>query len=172
MHRPEVACPRVRAAHLLHMRAAMTTPPRAFKAEAAISEIMSRIVITVSPRVTVDRLSRLLDEHSIRGAPVVNADGKPMGMVTKTDEARARHRHQLVREVMSMVAVAVPETSSVPDAAALLCRHRVDRAPVVNARGAITGIFTSRDIERWMTGHRNAHRPGFGRTSGKPEERS
>src|SRR4051812_5780824 len=120
--------------------------------DAAISEIMSRIVITVSPRVTVDRLSRLLNEHDIGGAPVVSGDGRPIGMVSKHDEARARHRQQLVRDVMSMISVSVRETSSVPEAAALLSKHHLDRAPVVNERGAITGIFTSGDITRWLAG--------------------
>jgi CBS domain-containing protein len=140
-------------------------PPRLHGAavEVAISTIMSRIVISVSPKVTIDRLIRLFVEHDISGAPVVNAQGRPIGMVSKSDiiaaqyeaaelpeDAPLRLRNRHVRDIMSAVSVSVPENTPVPRAAATLWKHHLHRAPVVNEKGAITGLFTSSDILRWL----------------------
>jgi CBS domain-containing protein len=48
-------------------------------------EIMTREIITVSPDMGVAELAALFWEKSISGAPVVDADGRLVGVVTETD---------------------------------------------------------------------------------------
>ena len=48
-------------------------------------EIMTREIITVSPEMGVADLANLFWEKSISGAPVVDAEGKLLGVVTETD---------------------------------------------------------------------------------------
>jgi CBS domain-containing protein len=48
-------------------------------------EIMTVDIITVTPQTTVSDLARLLSEHSIGGAPVVDASGRLLGVVTESD---------------------------------------------------------------------------------------
>lgn len=48
-------------------------------------EIMSREVITVDPEMPVEQLAALLWEKRISGAPVVDAGGKLVGVVTESD---------------------------------------------------------------------------------------
>jgi CBS domain-containing protein len=52
-------------------------------------DIMTRNVLTVSEEWTVPELARFLTNHSISGAPVTNAEGKLVGVVSVTDIARA-----------------------------------------------------------------------------------
>lgn len=52
-------------------------------------DIMTRNVLTVSDDWTLPELARFLTDHSISGAPVTNADGKLVGVVSVTDIARA-----------------------------------------------------------------------------------
>jgi CBS domain-containing protein len=48
-------------------------------------DIMTRDVITVTPATTIEELARLLAEHRISGAPVVNGAGELIGIVTEHD---------------------------------------------------------------------------------------
>ncbi len=48
-------------------------------------DVMTRDVITVGPRTTVEELARLLIEHHISGVPVVDESGELVGIVTEHD---------------------------------------------------------------------------------------
>ncbi|WP_437819794.1 CBS domain-containing protein [Sorangium sp. So ce1078] len=58
---------------------------------APLAGIMTRDVICVRPEVPVDEIAALLVRHEISGMPVVDADGKPVGMVSRADVIRAAH---------------------------------------------------------------------------------
>jgi CBS domain-containing protein len=67
-----------RAAHLLSFRAEVDRGP-------AVSSIMSRKVIAVTPDLPIERLILLLVDENISGTPVVDSLGRPLGMVSKSD---------------------------------------------------------------------------------------
>lgn len=48
-------------------------------------DIMTKNVIAVSPDTTVEKLSKLLSEHKISGMPVLDENGKLVGIVTEND---------------------------------------------------------------------------------------
>src|ERR1043165_7366720 len=50
-----------------------------------VAEIMTEAPICVRPEMTLDRLLPLLVVENIGGVPVVDAHGRPLGMVSKTD---------------------------------------------------------------------------------------
>jgi len=50
-----------------------------------VASIMSRKVTTVRPDLPLAQLIRLLTDLNISGAPVVDAHGNPLGMVTQSD---------------------------------------------------------------------------------------
>lgn len=54
-----------------------------------VSEVMTRNVLTASADWSVDELRAFLLEHSISGAPVTDAKGKLVGVVSTTDVVRA-----------------------------------------------------------------------------------
>lgn len=58
-----------------------------------ISSLMSDKVICVRPDTTLDTLALLFIERNISGAPVIDADGRPIGVVTKTDLLREHTEH-------------------------------------------------------------------------------
>lgn len=57
--------------------------------ETPLADIMTRNVICVGPEVTVDEITTSLVRHGISGMPVVDAEGKPVGMVSRADVLRA-----------------------------------------------------------------------------------
>ena len=48
-------------------------------------DVMTREVVTVSPSTSLKALGRILEEHDITGAPVVDDEGRIVGIVSQTD---------------------------------------------------------------------------------------
>lgn len=60
-----------------------------FLARTPVAEVMTRDVITVGARETVEDAARLLHRHRIGALPVVDAEGALLGILTETDVLRA-----------------------------------------------------------------------------------
>jgi CBS domain-containing protein len=59
--------------------------------ETAVSEIASRDVVTVDPDQSLQEAARLMAEHQVRRLPVVEEDGKLVGLLAQADVAQAGH---------------------------------------------------------------------------------
>jgi CBS domain-containing protein len=140
-------------------------------------DVMTTDVITVDPDMTVQALATLLAERGISGAPVVDADGNLVGLVSEGDllhraEIGAARRHRVrrrswwldhyaaetareyvkdhgrtVSDVMTRNVVTVTEDTELADVAALLEAKRVKRVPVVRD-GKVVGIISRANIVR------------------------
>ena len=62
-------------------------PPRV---DPAVAAVMTSHVVCVSADLSLDALTILMLEKGISGVPVVNEEGKPVGVVSKTDLLRRR----------------------------------------------------------------------------------
>jgi len=60
-----------------------------------IGDIMTRPPITGSPEMTIGEISALFVDRQINRLPIVNADGRPAGIVTRTDLA---HSFSIIEE--------------------------------------------------------------------------
>jgi CBS domain-containing protein len=118
-----------------------------------ISEIMSREVICVGPETSLSGLTEVLILKGISGVPVVDADGRPLGVASKTDVLRCpatEGETARAKDVMTPVTLAMPAHASVARAAALMSYERVHRVVVVAPSGAIVGLVSTMDVLRWL----------------------
>lgn len=119
-----------------------------------VTFVMTRTVRTETPDLPVDELSRVFLEEAISDAPVVDPDGRRIGMVSKTDLIRARCRGTLVDDIMTAQAIALPEDATVSQAAALMACERIHRVLVVSNEGRIVGVVSALDVldgvRRWV----------------------
>ncbi len=53
-----------------------------------VRELMTQEVITTTPDTTIEEAAHLMVEKRVGGLPVVDADNKPIGMITETDVFR------------------------------------------------------------------------------------
>ena len=146
-----------------------------------ISAIMTGDVMCVRPELSVEALSSLLLERGFSGVPVVDEEGRPLGVVSKTDLVREvgeggtqeavwitrnGRPHQLERgfhlepipratvaDVMTPLAFALPENASISQAAALMVFEDIHRVLVVAEDGKVVGIVSSLDVLAWLAGH-------------------
>jgi IMP dehydrogenase len=81
---------------------------------------------------------------------VIDADGILLGIVTNRDLLflpAERYPHTLVRDVMTnMPLITGPEGIGRPEAAALLAKHRIEKLPLVDPGGRLTGLITVKDF--------------------------
>jgi CBS domain-containing protein len=116
-----------------------------------VTVVMTKAVRTVTPGLRLDELSRIFLEDAISGAPVVDEDGRPIGMVSKTDLLRSNLlRERIVDDVMTPLAMALPDDATVSQAAALMASERIHRVVVVSPDGRIVGLVSALDVLRWM----------------------
>lgn len=65
----------------------------------SVAQVMSKDVVCVTEDMDVAELMRLFLDRGISGVPVVDASGKPLGVVSKTDVVRSTYEHADTQEV-------------------------------------------------------------------------
>lgn len=148
--------------------------------EQTVKEIMVDEVIAIREDASVDELSKLLIENKISGVPVVDKDGKLVGIATEGDliikdsdlhfpryfklldsiiylESLNKFKANLkkylgtkVSDVMTTDIKTVEEDTPVSKAANMMIRYNINRLPVLDDKGDMVGIITRADIVKSM----------------------
>ena len=109
-------------------------------------DIMTRNVYTTCAEASVQEVAQLLSQKSISGAPVIDKDGKIIGIVTEADIIGKVDREGLrAADIMSPEIIAVDEETRVGEIAMLLTERKIKRVPVMR-NGKPVGIVCRADI--------------------------
>ncbi len=104
-----------------------------------------------------------MKEHSIGGIPIVDAEGKLLGIVTNRDLRFEKNNSRPIAEVMtSKNLVTVSEGTSLEEAEVILQENKIEKLPVVNDQDILVGLITFRDITK-LTQKPNANKDSYGR---------
>ncbi len=148
----------------------MTAPTVSLKAQ----DIMTPRVVTIRPDATVEQAVSIMLERRISGLPVVNGEGRLVGMITEGDLLRraelgteprhgrwlrfllspgrladeyAHARARKVADVMTADVVSATEDTPLAAIVDLMTRHKVKRVPIVH-NGAPIGMLSRADLLR------------------------
>lgn len=120
-----------------------------------VSELMTREVVTLEEDDDISFADTFLRLGRIRHLPVVRG-AKLVGLITSRDVLRAvqsrtdRGKGVLAKDVMTtQVATARPETP-LPEAAALMLRHKFGCLPVLGRGDVLVGIITEADFVKYL----------------------
>jgi IMP dehydrogenase len=103
--------------------------------------------VTVGPEATVAEVDAMCGRYRISGAPVVDGAGLLLGIVTNRDMRFETDRSRPVHEVMTPMPLITGRTGiSSDDAFGLLKAHKVEKLPLVDDDGRLTGLFTLKDF--------------------------
>ena len=118
----------------------------------AVREYMDTRVHTLSPETSILAAIDFLIEHHVTGAPVVNAQGDVVGILSEKDclmvlalGSDNDRPGGLVSEYMSKKVVHIPSRMNIYYAAGLFLNHNFRRLPVVDD-GKLVGAITRFDI--------------------------
>lgn len=90
---------------------------------------------------------RVMRELGIGGIPIIGPDRKLRGIVTNRDLRFERDGQRLLTEVMTaMPLVTAAPGTSLLEAEAILQENKIEKLPVVDENGRLTGLITYRDI--------------------------
>jgi CBS domain-containing protein len=136
-----------------------------------VREVMTTEVATVGEGAPFKQIVRVLAKHRVSALPVLDADGRVVGVVSEADllhkeefpaappargrraprrppAARAKAAAATAGELMTAPAVTVGAEATVAEAARLLERHGIKRLPVVDDAGRLVGIASRADLLR------------------------
>ncbi|UCC75091.1 MAG: IMP dehydrogenase [Gemmatimonadota bacterium] len=108
---------------------------------------MIRNPITLSPEAPLRDAHRLMRQFSISGVPIVEADGRLVGIVTNRDLQFETDLDRPIADVMTRdKLVTAPMGTSLDEAERMLHEHKIEKLPVVDERGYLKGLITVKDI--------------------------
>ncbi len=100
----------------------------------------------INPDKTVKDALRYMDEKGISGLLVVDDDSKLIGILTSRDvifESEAK----LVKDVMTRDVITARPGIEGQEAKEILSKNRIEKLPLVDERGHVKGLITSKDIK-------------------------
>ncbi|EZP49082.1 MULTISPECIES: IMP dehydrogenase [Sphingomonas] len=108
--------------------------------------------ITIAPTATLGEAQALMAHHRISGIPVVERDGKLVGILTNRDVRFAGDPKQPVAELMTRDNLATVSTDvGQEEARVLLHQRRIEKLLVVDDAYRCVGLITVKDIEKAVT---------------------
>jgi IMP dehydrogenase len=106
--------------------------------------------VTIGPDATLAELDALCGQYRVSGLPVVDDDNVLLGIITNRDlrfVPGGEFATRRVRESMTpMPLITGPVGISSDDAAALLAKHKIEKLPLVDDAGRLSGLITVKDF--------------------------
>ncbi|MCI0666273.1 MAG: IMP dehydrogenase, partial [Acidobacteria bacterium] len=105
--------------------------------------------VTMTPDRKIRDALEVMKRYKISGVPIIEGDGKLVGILTNRD-LRFETRHDLpVSEVMTKDnLITVPVGTTLREAEGILQRHRVEKLLVVDEHYHLKGLITVKDIQK------------------------
>ncbi|HEY9184414.1 MAG TPA: IMP dehydrogenase [Salegentibacter sp.] len=123
--------------------------------------IIDPVTLSISANVSDAKAS--MKEHSIGGIPIVDDEGKLLGIVTNRDLRFEKNNNRPISEVMtSENLVTVAEGTSLDEAEDILQEFKIEKLPVVNPEKKLVGLITFRDITK-LSQKPTANKDSYGR---------
>jgi IMP dehydrogenase len=119
--------------------------------------------ITLAPDATLREANALMMRFKISGVPIVDRDGKLVGIITNRDLQFERNLDRPLHDVMTREGlVTAPMGTTLDEAERILGRHRIEKLPVVDEEGKLRGLITVKDIHKRRQ-YPNANKDQHGR---------
>jgi CBS domain-containing protein len=137
--------------------------------EMVVRDVMTKNVISVTKYESIMHVANILTEKNISGLPVVDKEGKVLGIITQADilsmvgvgrdhtfkdllkymlgeKLPERRVGDLVGDIMTSPALTISPDANVAEAVRIMEEKRIRRVTVVNGKNELLGILTRADI--------------------------
>ena len=104
--------------------------------------------VTISPTATLGDLRELKARTGFSGIPVVETDGKIVGIITNRDTRFADDLNETIASLMTRNVVTVKMDTDPSEARVLLHKHRIERLVIVDNDGKCIGLLTVKDMDK------------------------
>ncbi len=121
--------------------------------------------VTLPPTATIAQAEALMGRFRFSGVPITDETGLLIGILTNRDTRflEAGDEHRPVSDYMTRTPlITAPTGTTLIEAKALLHRHRIEKLPLVDEFGHLTGLITVKDLAKHRE-HPNANVDSQGR---------
>ena len=126
------------------------TPEEQARQAAKVKRYLNWIIedpVTVDTGITLAEVRSIMDRTGVTGLPVLD-NGKVVGIITERDLKFNVHPEDLVDDVMTRDLVLETGTPTEETAKDKFDKHRIEKLPVVDENGKLTGLITVKDMEK------------------------
>lgn len=103
--------------------------------------------ITLTPEHTIYQAEELMSKYHISGIPIVDNEGKLIGILTNRDLRFEHNRNLTVGQLMTKDnLITAPVGTTLEEAEKILHKNRIEKLPVVDKKGYLKGLITYKDI--------------------------
>lgn len=133
---------------VLHRNMPIEDTVRSIERVKRADELIIRDVVTANPDQTVQAVDRMMNDNGVSGAPVVDEDGVVLGIISGTDIRPYLEvgEHDEVREAMTDEVITATDDVTAREALELMYEHKIERVPIVDDSGTLTGLVTMQGI--------------------------
>jgi IMP dehydrogenase len=119
--------------------------------------------VTLEANASIGDALRLMRENRIGGIPIIDKQGKLVGILTNRDLRFEVDMKRKVSEVMTKENLyTAPEGTDLRKAEQLFKKTKVEKLPIINKQGKLVGLFTYSDILK-LKSHPHGVKDEFGR---------
>ncbi|MFM6949331.1 MAG: IMP dehydrogenase [Aquirufa sp.] len=119
--------------------------------------------VTLLDHQTLGDAQRIMREFKIGGIPVIDAEGKLVGILTNRDLRFQKQTTRPVAEIMTKSnLITAKEGISMEEAESILQEHKIEKLPIIDKNGKLIGLITYKDILKRKS-HPNASKDPLGR---------
>ena len=105
--------------------------------------------VTLPPDARVSEALAVMERYHISGVPITEDEGRLVGILTNRDLRFVEDVEQPVSNLMTSEGlVTAPTGTTLEEASAILHRRKVEKLPVVDEHGYLTGLITVKDIQK------------------------
>ena len=105
--------------------------------------------VTATPEMTIQEVDDLCARYRISGLPVVDTEGKLVGIISNRDMRFESDFSRKVQDIMTTDPLIVAQEGVSAEAALrLLSENKVEKLPIVDGAGKLTGLITVKDFAK------------------------
>lgn len=105
--------------------------------------------VTLRANDTVAEALGVMEHYHISGVPITDEQGKLVGILTNRDLRFEEHLDQPISNLMtSENLITVAQGTTLDQAKEILHKHKIEKLPVVDENGVLTGLITVKDIQK------------------------
>jgi len=103
--------------------------------------------VTLPINSTVRDAEKIMREHKIGGIPVIDGNNKLLGIITNRDLRFQKDMDMPIEQIMTKENLIIaPEGITLAKAEIILQKYKIEKLPIVNKKGKLTGLVTYKDI--------------------------
>ena len=108
--------------------------------------------VTTTPLATIKEVDELCGQYRVSGLPVIDEDGRLVGIVTNRDMRfvlDVQRTTTLVKDIMTPMPLITGQVGIRPEEAiALFAQHRIEKLPLIDGNEKLRGLITIKDFDK------------------------